>query len=1461
MGKPQKTFLQIFTKYQPSNIYSRILEKSKVEKTRFDRENRIVEVILRLPSLVRKSVLYAIEGETALAHGLSLVRILPKYPSELFSLDYMPEILTETERIGTVSKGFFDDSKFELQEDTIVIELPFVDGGIYLLNGAKTNEIISNIIKSEFSLDFTVQITKSKNLAQYEEARRLEQERQIAALDRSIAEITATSLAKSQRETAPFEENQNFARVASLHPDCSDVAEKIGETTYAVGFMRFDIDSPCVIYGEGIDIGEPTPIRVLVPGTGVTVLGEVVEVVKKETRRGDKQHITISITDRDVAVYVRVSLKKGETGWLNQVKPGVPLAVKGRVRTDKFDGETIIAPSAIAKIKKLERQDNAPEKRVELHLHTCLSSMDALIRPKELVETASRFGHSAIAVTDHGNVQAFPELMLAAKGSGVKIIYGMEAYFVDDTARALYGETNTSFDDEFVIFDIETTGLSPLNNHITEIGAVKVKGGEVTDIYNTYVNPGVPIPQEITRLTGITDEMVADAPRICEVLPEFFDFIGDRVLVAHNAAFDTGFIRYAAEQCGLPFANAYLDTVALSRYVNPELSSHKLNVLADYFNLGSFNHHRASDDAEMLAKIFYCMVEKLRAEGIADTDSMLDAMSEKADPLKIRPYHQIILVKNRQGLKNLYKLVSMSYLKYYRRNPRVPKTVLNEHREGLIIGSACEAGELFSAVLDGRSESDLLKIAKYYDYLEIQPISNNRFLIENGKVADEEGLRNLNRKIVEIGRKANRPVVATCDAHFLNKEDEIARKILLDGMKYNDADRDINLYFRTTEEMLAEFSYLGEETAYEVVVKNTNLISDMIEDVRPIPEGQYTPKMEGAEEDLQRICWQTAHEKYGENLPPQVETRLTRELEAIIKHGFAVLYMIARKLVKNSEERGYLVGSRGSVGSSFVATMAGITEVNPLPPHYLCPRCHYSQFIDDGSVGSGFDLPEKDCPNCKIPMDGDGHDIPFETFLGFYGDKSPDIDLNFSGDVQAEAHKYTEVLFGEENVFRAGTLGTLASKTAFGFVAKYLEKREISLSRAQVDYLIGKCIGVKRTTSQHPGGIIVIPREYEVYDFTPVQYPADDVKSGVITTHFPFEYLHDTILKLDILGHDVPTKYKMMQQYSGVDPLSIPLNDKKVLSLFASTEALGVSPKMINSETGTFGMPEFGTKFVRQMLLETKPKCFSDLLQISGLSHGTDVWVGNAQDLIKNDICTISDVVGTRDNIMVYLIYKGLDKSMAFSIMEDVRKGRGFRPEYEEAMLANDVPEWYIESCKKIKYMFPKAHAAAYVMSALRLGWYKVYYPLEFYAAFFSVAPGGFDGEIVMRGRSHIFSLITAIEEKGKDATPKETEMLAALQLANECLARGIEFLPVDLYKSHPYHFLPENGKIRMPLNCLPGLGDTAALRIGTARVEGEFSSVEDLRQRAQVTKTVIEVLKRNGVIDFLSETDQLSFF
>ena len=886
-----------------------------------------------------------------------------------------------------------------------------------------------------------------------------------------------------------------------------------------------------------------------------------------------------------------------------------------------------------------------------------------------------------------------------------------------------------------------------------------------------------------------------------------------------------------------------------------------MDTVANHYKLGDFNHHRACDDAEMLANIWFSMCADLDEGGIRTFEALRTDMAEKTDPTRLPSYHQIILIRNKVGQKNLYRLISDSYLKYFKKNPRIPKTELEKYREGLIIGSACEAGELFRAILDNKPEAEIETIVRFYDYLEIQPICNNRFLIAEGRVKDDEGLRNLNRRVVALGEKYGKPVVATCDAHFMNPEDEIYRKILQAGMKFRDYDRDCGLYYRTTREMLDEFAYLGEEKAYEVVVTNTNYIASCIDDnVRPFPKGTFTPHMDGAEEDLTRICYENARKRYGDPLPDIVAQRLERELSSIIKNGFAVLYMIAQKLVYYSEQQGYLVGSRGSVGSSVVASLAGISEVNPLSPHYWCPNCQYSNFDVSSDIGSGFDLPDATCPRCGTKLNYDGHDIPFETFLGFYGDKSPDIDLNFSGEVQGKVHKYTEQLFGAENVFRAGTIGALADKTAYGFVMKYLEGKGISLNRAEVNRLTSRCVGVRRTTGQHPGGIVVVPKEYQIYDFCPVQHPADDPNSDIVTTHFTFEYLHDTLLKLDELGHDMPTKYKYLEKYSDTSVMDVPMNDRSIYDLFLSTRSLGVSPDdLAGVPLGTLGLPELGTKFVIKMLQESRPQSFADLLQISGLSHGTDVWTNNAQDLIKNGTCTISNVIGTRDSIMLALIRYGVEKSHAFKIMEMVRKGKGLTPEYEAEMRAANVPDWYIASCKKIKYMFPKAHAAAYDMSAIRLGWYKVHRPLAFYCAMFTVQPNGFDGELVMRGKRAVQEYILDIDKRGNEAQPKEQQSLPVLQLINEAMARGIRFLPVDLTHSSDREYLPESGGIRMPFSALAGVGDNAAANIVSAREEEPFFSVEDLQTRAKLTKAVVDILRQCRVLDGLDETDQMT--
>lgn len=1484
-----KTLLEILKKYQPDEETAAILLSADPDsvRVRADREQRALEIRAFFPRYIEKKILYTIEQEICRAYELSVMRLLPSFPEDCFSDAVIPDLLMELDRQGIVARGFFTRSSYRLNGNDLLLEIPFQQSGIDLIDDAETPAVMEKIIAEEFGKTVRVTVRQSNGFDPDEayrayRAQMEEMEQNAAALNREYVPDQPAAEPSFRRsgsaDAAP--EAEMLPRAQSIY-DTDPTPVYSNDGTCRIGFSTFDISGPEYVYGSPFEI-RPVPIASLTtPQKNVVILGEIFNYTEEESRTGDKVDLTFDIFDGHASIeHHTFGMDPDDAKELKAIiGNGSVVAMKGYVKQithkKRQDPDFTFFFTDIAKISKKRRQDHAEKKRVELHLHTTMSTMDALIPPDVAVKTAVKWGHPAVAITDHGNVQAFPDAMLTLEklqkddpDLNFKVLYGIESYFVNDTASAINGQFNPDFDAECVVFDIETTGLSVKNCAITEIGAVKIKSGKVLERFNTFVDPERPIPEEIVKLTGITDEMVKGAPKVAEALGSFFAFIGnDRVtegdpyplLIAHNANFDIGFIRYYAEQSGLPFANPYLDTVGLSKYINPELKSHKLDAVAEYYHLGDFNHHRACDDAEMLANIYFCMLEKMRKMELGDLEKLKREMTEKSDPLKLKSYHQILLVRNQTGLKNLYQLVSKSYLDYFHRNPRIPKTVLEKFREGLIVGSACEAGELVRAILENRPESEIEEIVNFYDYLEIQPICNNRFLITDGLIADEEGLRDLNRRIVELGERYHKPVCATCDAHFLNREDELYRKILLAGMKFKDYNREVELYFRTTEEMLDEFSYLGPEKAYEVVVTNTNRIADLIEPIRPIPKGSYTPEMEGAEQELQDMCWKRAKDTYGDPLPEIVSNRLEKELNSIIKNGFAVLYLIAQRLVHFSEEQGYLVGSRGSVGSSFVATMAGISEVNPLPPHYYCPNCKHSEFFTNGEVGSGFDLPDKNCPKCGTKYRADGHDIMFETFLGFYGDKSPDIDLNFSGDVQGRVHKYTEELFGEGHVFRAGTLGTLADKTAYGYVAKYVEQMGVSLPRAEMNRLVMNCMGVKKTTGQHPGGIIVVPQKYDVYDFTPIQHPADDPNSDVITTHFAFSYLHDTILKLDELGHDMPTKYKWLETFTHTSVLDVAMNDSSVYELLESTRPLGVEPADIDCEIGTFGLPELGTNFVQQVLLDAKPHNFADLLQISGLTHGTNVWLGNAQDLIKDGVCDISHVIGTRDGIMIDLIRYGLENSHAFKIMEAVRKGKGLTPEWEAEMREHGVPEWYITSCKKIKYLFPKAHAAAYVISAIRLAWYKVHKPVEFYCTMFTVAPNGFDATVARAGKQYVVNLMKDIRQRGKEASPKEIASISTLQLMNEAMARGIRFLPVDLAKSHSYAFLPENGAIRMPFSSLPGLGESAAENIIQAREEEPFFSVEDLQIRAKLSKAVIDILRSGGVLDEISETDQLT--
>ena len=1141
---------------------------------------------------------------------------------------------------------------------------------------------------------------------------------------------------------------------------------------------------------------------------------------------------------------------------------------------DRFDGELTIG--SIRGIKKYEdftskRTDNSPVKRVELHCHTKMSDMDGVSEVKDIVKRAKSWGMPAIAVTDHGCVQAFPDASHALdKGDFFKILYGVEGYLVDDMKELVEHSRGQSFSDSYVVFDIETTGFSPEKNKIIEIGAVKVVNGQITDKFSTFVNPDVPIPFEIEQLTGINDNMVLSSPGIEVILPQFLEFCKDCALVAHNASFDVSFISWQAAKQGLEFEPTVLDTVAIARQLLPSLNRFKLDTVAKALNISLENHHRAVDDAGATAEIFVKFVEMLRARGVENLDQLNEMSELSPDTIKKLPtHHVIILAKNEVGRINLYRLVSWSHIDYFAKRPRIPKSLLNQYREGLIIGSACEAGELYQALLRGLPRAELMKVASFYDFLEIQPLGNNAFMLRDEKstVKTMEDLMDLNRRIVQMGEELGKPVCATCDVHFLNPEDEVYRRILMAGQGFSDADQQAPLYLRTTEEMLKEFEYLGPDKAEEVVITNTRMIADMCERIAPVRPDKCPPVIEDSDETLRKICYDKAHEMYGENLPEIVTARLEKELHSIISNGFAVMYIIAQKLVWKSNEDGYLVGSRGSVGSSFVANMAGITEVNSLSPHYLCPHCHYNDFdseeVKKFSGMAGCDMPDRNCPKCGTPMTKQGFDIPFETFLGFKGDKEPDIDLNFSGEYQSKAHDYTEVIFGKGQTFRAGTIGTLADKTAFGFVKRYYEERGIHKRNCEIDRIVQGCVGVRRTTGQHPGGIVVLPIGEEIYSFTPVQRPANDMTTSTVTTHFDYHSIDHNLLKLDILGHQDPTMIRMLQDLTGLDPVNdIPLDSPEVMSLFQNTSALGITPDDIGGcKLGALGIPEFGTDFAMQMLLDAKPKYFSDLVRIAGLAHGTDVWLGNAKDLILSGQATIQTAICCRDDIMVYLIQMGLEEGLSFTIMESVRKGKGLKTEWIEEMKAHNVPQWYIDSCLKIKYMFPKAHAAAYVMMAWRVAFCKVFYPLAYYAAFFSIRANGFSYELMCQGREKLEYHLADFKKRSDSLSKAEQDTLRDMRIVQEMYARGYDFMPIDIYRAQADRFQIIDGKLMPSLSSIAGLGLSAAEGVVYAAMDGPFLSKEDFRNRSKVSKTICDLMSDMGILGDLPESNQLSLF
>lgn len=1436
---------------------SQQISQGELTQLNINKQARLITLAVKFNGLVERNTLF--DTEKLITQTLAYHTVIkPHFPTELFSADYFPQLFAAVRRDIPSINGTLNNAEVRFENNTLTINL--LNGGKTLLDSKGFDKALIKLVSEEFNLYISVNYTGTFEVEENSEEYK-------AAIQDAQEKINRENLQKA----AEFyqEEVETAEKREEKHAENTTVEIEVREGKFATPQIIQSSIRP--LYGRSIR-GKMIPISSISGDSGrIVVWGDVFDIEKKVTKSGDKNIFTIDITDYTGSTTAKVFNSIKESAVIDNIKKGDTIVVQGDVEYDKYAGELVVNARSIGTAQKVKVVDNAEKKRVELHMHTNMSQMDAVTSAGDLVNRAYQWGHKAVAITDHGVAQAFPDAMKAADKINkdeekIKIIYGVEAYFMDDLVESVKGDADTGFDGTFICFDIETTGLSAARDKITEIGAVKVENGVITDTFSTFANPEMPIPQKITQLTGITDDMVKDAPSQSEAVGAFLEFAGDNVLVAHNAPFDTSFIAKACEDMGREYNYTSIDTVAISRAILTDIKNCKLDTVAKFLRLGDFNHHRATDDAEMLARIFINLCQRLTDDyGITKT-SDINTKIAGGDFKKLPTYHQIILVKNKTGLKNLYRLISYSHLNYFYKKPRIPKSELVKYREGLIIGSACCAGQLYMAILEGKPWGELKQIASFYDYLEIQPAGNNSFMIRDGRFNSVDELHEIDRTIIKLAKELGKPVCATCDVHFMDPTDSEFRKILMAGQGFKDAEQQAPLYFRTTAEMLKEFEWLGKDKAYEYVVENPNKIADMCEYIRPIPKGTFPPNIEGAQEQLIDITWKRAKEKYGDPLPEIVKARLDKELNSITTYGFSVLYMTAQKLVADSEAHGYLVGSRGSVGSSFVATMSGISEVNPLCPHYVCPNCKHSEFITDGSYGSGFDMPPKNCPECGTLMDQDGHEIPFETFLGFKGDKVPDIDLNFSGEYQSKSHRYTEELFGKNNVFKAGTISTVAEKTALGFVKKFAQERGLVMHKAEEKRLAIGCTGVKRTTGQHPGGMVVVPRTNDIYDFCPVQHPANDVNSDNITTHFDFHSIHDTITKLDELGHDVPTIYHYLELYTGIPVMKVSMSDPEVMSLFTSPKALGVTEEDIDSKTGTFSLPECGTAFVRGMLIEAQPKTFTDLLQIAGLSHGTDVWLGNAQELIHNGTCTISEVIGTRDSIMTYLMHKGLEPGMAFKIMEIVRKGNATKlltEEHFKAMREHNVPEWYIDSCMKIKYMFPKAHAAAYMIATLRLGWYKVHKPVEYYAAYFTVRSENLDGAIAMQGHQAVRDKMNNIKQKQSvhEATAKDEAEFQTLQIVNEMMARKIEFLPVDIYKSEAKMFKVEDGKIRLPFSSLPGVGGAAADSLAETGKHTEYLSIEDMQIKTKVTKAVIETLKDVGVLKDLPESSQMSLF
>ena len=1515
----EKPFLEVFPGLHIGEELKELLKLVMVEKVSMPKDRSSLRIYIVSPRLIHKKNIYSMEDGIAkqLFPGRSItVKILEKYrlsaqytPEKLYQV-YKDSILMEFKNFGMIEYNILRraETAFEA-EDTMVMTIE--DNLIYRERSKEVGRILEKIFTERCGLPAEVRFSFTK--AEKERRDDFDEEAALAALLASHVqdmgggqEETAGSRGQEEDHGGPgggsapakdqkpgsrtftkksFGEKKTAGGKGNPGSGAGSGGFQGGQNGSGSGFKRDGgrggrmpyrkSENPDVLYGRDFE-GETMEIHEIAGEIGEVVLrGKIIRVEKRELRSGSKMMI-FDLTDFTDSITIKMFLREDQEADADEaIKQGKFIKLKGITTIDRFDGELTVG--SITGIKKCEdfttrRVDNAPVKRVELHCHTKMSDMDGVSEVKDIIKRAKQWGMPALAVTDHGCVQAFPDASHALdKGDAFKVLYGVEGYLVDDMKEIVENSENQSLDGAFVVFDIETTGFSPVKNKIIDIGAVRVENGVITDRMDEFVDPEVPIPFEIERLTGINDAMVMGAETIGPVLGRFLEFCRGAVLVAHNASFDVGFISHNASVLGYEFHPTVMDTVALARVLLPNLNRYKLDTVAKALNVSLENHHRAVDDAEATAGIFLKFVEMLKKQHGMETLDDLNVFNQAEDSaiMKMPTYHVIILAKNDLGRVNLYRLVSWSHVRFFSRRPRIPKSLLNQYREGLIIGSACEAGELYQAILRGGTDAELQRLVRFYDYLEIQPLGNDMFMLRDEKstVKTVEDLKEINRKIVRLGEQCGKPVCATCDVHFLDPEDEIYRRILMAGMGFKDSDEQAPLYLRTTEEMLAEFDYLGSDLAYEVVVANTRKIADMCEPIAPVRPDKCPPVIENSDETLRNICYNRAHEMYGENLPKIVTDRLERELTSIISNGFAVMYIIAQKLVWKSNEDGYLVGSRGSVGSSFVATMSGITEVNPLSPHYYCTNCHYYDFdseeVKKYSGMAGCDMPDKLCPVCGHPLTKDGFDIPFETFLGFKGDKEPDIDLNFSGEYQSRAHDYTEVIFGKGQTFRAGTIGTLADKTAFGYVKNYFEEHGERKRNCEINRIVQGCVGVRRTTGQHPGGIVVLPLGEMIYSFTPVQHPANDMTTKTITTHFDYHSIDHNLLKLDILGHDDPTMIRMLQDLIGLDPVKdIPLDCREVMSLFQDTSALGITPEDIGGcKLGALGVPEFGTDFAMQMLLDTKPKYFSDLVRIAGLAHGTDVWLGNAQTLIQEGKATIQTAICTRDDIMVYLIQQGLEEGTAFTIMESVRKGKGLKPEWEEEMSAHGVPDWYIWSCKKIKYMFPKAHAAAYVMMAWRIAYCKVFYPLAYYASFFSIRASAFSYEIMCLGREKLESHLADYKRRSDSLSKKEQDTLRDMRIVQEMYARGFDFLPMDIYKARARHFQVMGNKLMPSINSIDGLGEKAADSIEEAAKDGPFLSKEDFRNRTRVSKTICDLMGELGILKDLPETNQLSLF